>query len=150
MYCICTLVYAVANRNIFYATYSYVSNDYCSDSFFSFICLIPCCYQLKVSMFYTGINSDPWQSQDFCGAWARRNVILRPVWQGSGSSHGVAFFFELKPFWKTFDKNSLSDNFVIICVRIVRRNRGEPHFYGSGSSIKMALAPLGSMQGAVY
>jgi len=122
--------------------HSYVSNDYCSDSFFSFICLIPRCYQLKVSMFYTGINSDPWQSQDFCGAWARRNVILRPVWQGSGSSHGVAFFFELKPFWKTFDKNSLSDNFVIICVRIVRRNREKPHFCGSSSSELM--------QGAVY
>jgi hypothetical protein len=72
----------------------------------------------------------------------RRNVIIRTCLAGLQLLTWSIFLVELKPFGKTFGNNSLSDNFIIICVRIVRRNREKPHFCVSNSS--------GLMQGAIY
>ena len=42
---------------------------------------------------------------------------------------------KVKPFFlKTFGKNSSSDSFVIIYIRVVRRSQEKPNFYGSDSS----------------
>ena len=63
---------------------------------------------------------------------------------GRASASHVEYLLlvELKLFCKIFGKNNLNNKFVIICVKIVRRNQEKPYLCGSGSSIEIAPTSL--------
>ena len=59
---------------------------------------------------------------------------------------GATSMVELEPLWKTFSKNDSSGNFVIICIRFVRRSSEKTLFsaptplYKNGSNSSELLA----------